>query len=283
VFGPGGASARLFALLASLPLVPLPGRGAQRIQPIHIDDLAPCLARLAVGDEYAGRRVPLVGPAPVSVREFLGELREAMGMTRATFVSIPQTLVRGTARVGRLVPSSLVDEEALGMLERGNTAEAAPTRLLLGHDPRPPRHFIDAASASQIRMVAKLSWLLPLLRVSVAIVWLAAGVVSLGLYPIEESYVLLERSGVPRAWAPLFLYGASILDIALGVATLALSRRHMLWLAQIALITIYSAIIACTLPEFWLHPYGPLVKNAVVLAAIALLYELEKEPWTTRR
>ena len=30
VFGPGGSSARLFAKLAGLPLVPLPGRGEQR-------------------------------------------------------------------------------------------------------------------------------------------------------------------------------------------------------------------------------------------------------------
>ncbi len=39
VFGPGGSSARLFEMLAHLPLVPLPGRGEQRLQPIHIDDL----------------------------------------------------------------------------------------------------------------------------------------------------------------------------------------------------------------------------------------------------
>ena len=53
--------------------------------------------------------------------------------------------------------------------------------------------------------------------------------------------------------------------------------------AQIAVIVAYSVIIAFRLPEFWLHPYGPVVKNAVILAAIWLLYELEKEPWTTPR
>jgi hypothetical protein len=38
----------------------------------------------------------------------------------------------------------------------------------------------------------------------------------------------------------------------------------------------YSAIIAWRLPEFWLHPFGPLTKNLPMLAAIALLYALER-------
>src|SRR5688500_7015749 len=34
VYGPGGTSARLFSLLASLPITPLPGSGEQQLQPI---------------------------------------------------------------------------------------------------------------------------------------------------------------------------------------------------------------------------------------------------------
>src|SRR3954466_1589524 len=40
VYGAGGASAGLFAMLASMPLVPLPGRGEQRIQPVQVADVA---------------------------------------------------------------------------------------------------------------------------------------------------------------------------------------------------------------------------------------------------
>ena len=113
---------------------------------------------------------------------------------------------------------------------------------------------------------------------SIATVWIATAWVSALVYPAAESYRLLERTGVPAALAPLMLYGAAGLDLLLGVATLALprARRGPLWLAQLALIAFYSLLIAWRLPEFLAHPYGPLTKNLPMLAAIWLLYELEK-------
>jgi hypothetical protein len=101
--------------------------------------------------------------------------------------------------------------------------------------------------------------------------------VSAGLYPVEQSYQLLERTGVPAALAPLMLYGAAGLDLLLGIATLMLAHRRWLWLAQLGLIGFYSIVIAFRLPEFLLHPYGPLTKNLPMLAAIWLLYELEEK------
>jgi hypothetical protein len=44
----------------------------------------------------------------------------------------------------------------------------------------------------------------------------------------------------------------------------------------LALIGFYTVVIAFKLPEFLLHPYGPLTKNLPMLAAIWLLYELEE-------
>lgn len=120
---------------------------------------------------------------------------------------------------------------------------------------------------------ARLDWLLPVLRVSVAIVWIGSGVVSLGLYPVEHSLALLARVGLSHT---LILYAAAALDIAIGVAIFALKRRKWLWRLQIALIAGYSAVVAVWLPELWLHPFGPLLKNLPMLAAILVLHELEE-------
>ena len=60
------------------------------------------------------------------------------------------------------------------------------------------------------------------------------------------------------------------------MATLLMRRRRCLWLAQAAVIVVYSSIITLRLPEFWLHPFVPLLKNVPMLAAIALLYHLER-------
>lgn len=276
VYGPGGASARLFDALASLPLIALPGRGDQSVQPIHIDDLTAAILALLETDLYRRCRIPLVGPQPVSLRDFLARLRQVMGLGRARFLPVPMPIVQAAARLGPAVPGHLLDTETLGMLQRGNTGDAEPVRRLLGRHPRRVEDFVTMREAPAVRTLARLQWLLPPLRVSVALVWIVTGILSLGVYPVEESYALLARVGITGWLAPVLLYGAALLDLAIGMAILVLDRRRWLWLAQGAVILFYSVVIAWKLPEFWLHPYGPMLKNLPLLVVIGLLYELEE-------
>ena len=53
--------------------------------------------------------------------------------------------------------------------------------------------------------------------------------------------------------------------------------RRLLWRGQAGLIVLYTVIISWRLPEFWLHPYGPLLKNLPMLAVLLLLYTLEPD------
>jgi hypothetical protein len=62
----------------------------------------------------------------------------------------------------------------------------------------------------------------------------------------------------------------------LGFGTLVVRRGRLLWIAQVVLILGYTLIITVRLPEFWLHPYRPLLKNLPMLAVLALLYTLER-------
>lgn len=112
-------------------------------------------------------------------------------------------------------------------------------------------------------------------RWAVAVMWIATGIVSLGLYPVADSYALLARAGVPQTLAPLALYGAALLDIALGALCFTRRYRRVTWLAQAALILVYTVVISLRLPEFWLHPYGPILKNVPLLAILWLLYRAE--------
>ncbi|RJF95035.1 SDR family oxidoreductase [Noviherbaspirillum saxi] len=280
VYGPGGTSARMFTTLASLPLIALPGAGTQQVQPVHLDDLISAILALlrepVEQDMRHGVRFSLVGARPISLRGFLATLRAAMAMGPARFIATPMPLVRLGARLGAMLPHGLLDVETLGMLERGNTASAAQMTALLGRPPRAISEFVPAQEAASLCMHAKLNWLLPLLRVSIALVWIVTGIVSLGLYPVSESYALLARVGITGMLAPLMLYGAALMDLAFGVAILLLKKRRWLWLAQIAVIVFFTVVISLRLPEFWLHPYGPLLKNLPMLAAIWLLLELEE-------
>jgi uncharacterized protein YbjT (DUF2867 family) len=281
VYGPSGTSARLFTRLASLPLIPLPDGGEQRVQPIHIDDLVSALVALVEKDLYRKRRIPLVGPQPVTLREFVSGLRQGMGLDAGVFMPVPASVMNLAARLGERLPASLLDRESLQMLRRGNTADAEATRELLGRAPRPISAFITPHDADSVRVQAQLGWLLPMLRMTIAFVWIFTGIVSLGVYPADQSYALLARVGLTGWTASVALYGAALLDIALGIAIFIVRRRRFLWIAQAALILAYTVIITVKLPEFWLHPYGPILKNLPMLAVIWLLYELEKRQWTT--
>ena len=144
--------------------------------------------------------------------------------------------------------------------------------------------FVAPQDVPEARTRALLRWQLPLLRGAIALTWIWTGVVSLGLYPVADSYALLARLGIAGTWATLMLYGAALLDLALGVATVALRRarwRRWMWRTQIGLVLGYMLLISIGLPEFWLHPYGPIVKNLPLLAATWLASSLEEARWTT--
>jgi len=118
--------------------------------------------------------------------------------------------------------------------------------------------------------------------------------VSIGLYPRDQSLALLARVGAHGTLAEWLLNGAALFDLALGIGTVALSaawRARLLWPLQLALMAFYTAAITWAMPEFWLHPFGPLSKNLPMAAAIALLWAMEpprrlkqkenKPPWNT--
>jgi uncharacterized protein YbjT (DUF2867 family) len=281
VYGEGGTSAKLFTMFASLPVIGVPGRGDYPVQPIHIDDLVVAIVALCNKPLFTFRKIALVGPRALPFRGLLLELRAAMHLGRTLVMSIPLPLMRLGARIAELSPRSLLDRDTLSMLQAGNVADPSETQQLLGYSARDVKAFVDPYRASAVAQQAQLQWLLPMLRVAIALVWIWTGIVSLGLYPREQSLDLLYRTGIPTALAPLLLYGAAALDFVFGIATLLLRRRHLLWLAQIGLIVGYTIIISFKLPEFWLHPYGPILKNLPMLAAIYALYVLEERSWNT--
>lgn len=283
VFAPHGASAGFFLRLACLPLLPVPqGPPGQRVimvQPIHLDDAAEALSALVEEPAGArvGRRIPLVGPESLSLADYLQALRSALGLGRALELPVPSSLMAWLARWGDRRPRhTLLDSAAWRMLRRGNVAEVAQTSRLLGRAPREACAFVPPAEAEVLRQHGLLAWLLPLLRVSLALLWMATAIVSAGIYPIEASFALLGGAGVPAALWPWALSIAVVADLAMGVLSLCAFRgRRWLWLAQAALIATYTVIISATMAAFWLHPFGPLTKNLPLLALLALLWAME--------
>jgi len=278
VYGPGGPSSLLFNQLATLPVLVFPLAGDMLVQPVHRDDVVDgVLALLRSPDPQPGT-IAFVGPRPLRLRDYLAQLRAALHVGgKLRVLRMPERLFRWAAALAGHVPGSSLDSETAAMLLRGNAAPSEPFTRLLGREPRAVTAFIPGAQVQGMRTEAVLGVWLPVLRGAIALLWLWTGVVSLGWYPVSDSLALLGRVGLHGALAKLALYGAAGLDLLLGVLTLAAPARWRagVWCAQLLLIALYTVSITLFLPEYWLHPYGPISKNLPVLAAIALLWALE--------
>ncbi|HEX2543321.1 MAG TPA: SDR family oxidoreductase [Ramlibacter sp.] len=278
VYGPGGTSAALFNKLAVAPVLPFPDGGRMQVQPVHIDDLVAGIVRLVEAPPPAMATLAFAGPQPLELRTYLAQLRAALGQGgRQWIVPLPAGLFRiGAAFAGHL-PGSMLDRETADMLLAGNVTPRNGLAPLLGHSPRAPGAFVAAGAQETERRSAVIDLWHPVLRVALAFLWLWTALVSFGLYPVQDSYALLARVGLHGTLATIALYGAALLDLVLGLLTLAspAAWRSWVWGSQLALILGYTLLITAFLPEYWLHPYGPISKNVPVLALIGLLWALE--------
>ena len=279
VYGAEGASAALFNKLAAAPVLPFPQAGGMLVQPVHVDDVvAGLVALVEEPGTRAAETLAFTGPRAMPMSAYLAALRGALGFaTPQRIVAVPEALFLGGAALAAHLPGSMLDRDTAGMLLRGNAAPCDGFAALLGRLPSAPETFVRRNEAAPLRTAAVLGLWLPVLRSAIALVWLWTGIVSLGLYPVQQSYELLGRVHLHGAVATLALYGAAALDLVLGVLTWfsPVRWRGAVWGAQLALIAGYTVLITVFLPEYWLHPYGPILKNLPMMAAIALLWALE--------
>lgn len=275
VYGEDGASSRHFRALASSPVHPLPGGGHQPLRPILVDELAEIVVRLLAQDPAGRQALDLVGGSEVEYRQMLAAYRASLGFAPAWGVSIPASLIGMAAVVMDRMPGALLTRDTWRMLQAGNTASAAQTTEVLGRGPEGVETFIRPAEAPRLRAQALAGWRPALLRGALAFTWLATAFFSACVYPVDDSLALLARVGLHGALAFAALYLAVALDFILGIATLVRPGRR-LWVAQMALIAGYSAIIAVALPEFLWHPFGPILKNVPIIAVLLVLLSEEE-------
>jgi uncharacterized protein YbjT (DUF2867 family) len=266
----GGTS--LLRALAALPLIPLPGDGSQRLQPVAIEDLCRAVLAALERPEPVRQCLQLGGPAALSLRDYLAAWRQWLGFGRPRFVPVPSTLARiGAATADRLGrgPMGLT---MWRMLERGNVlgaGEYARSAEALGVTPRSLQQVLRLAPAhSADRWQARLHFLAPALRAVLALTWIASGLVGFSLQP-EAVLALMRPSGLPDTAILALAWGGSAADIGLGLLLL-LGRWTRPVLVLMALMVFgYTALIGILLPTAWLDPFGGLLKNPLVLLAIA--------------
>lgn len=279
VYSPAGSygGTSLLRALAALPgFLFLPGDGQQRLQPIVAEDLGRATARLVETDGGNRRILEATGPTVVTFEEYLGSLRRWLGLGTARVMRVPLALIRPFAALGEVFGRGPLGLTMFRMLQRGNVATpgaAAVFAAAVGFPPHGLRETLEAApSHVQDRWHARLYPLAPLLRSTLALLWIGSGLAGF-LHPLEASVALLGAAGVPAAPAAFLVYGASGVDMVLGALVMTRFVRIAVVLMLVSVVA-YTLFIGIALPTFWLEPFGALLKNLPLIPALLMLLVL---------
>ena len=131
-----GKDSELFSLLAKMlrwtpGVLPLPGGGRQRLQPVWVGDVAECFLQATRMERSPEPVYDVAGPEVLDLREVVGELAEAMGKRRPAILPLPVAPLRWLARVGETaIPRPPFTADQLRMLALESTAAPESLRAL---------------------------------------------------------------------------------------------------------------------------------------------------------
>lgn len=265
----GGTS--LMRGLAGLPLfVPLPGSGDFPFTPIHVRDLARTVRRVCEDTAFEHRTLEPVGADTLSLRDMLELYREWLGFGRARFLTVPMPLMRAVGRVGDLAGDGPIATNSLAQMIAGNAGDSRAFADAIGFAPRSLGLALrDRPAQVQDRWHARLFFLAPALKAVLVLMWLVSSWLGL-FHGAAQTATLMHSVGLSPQWADPLRIGGSILD--LGIAALLVADRTARWSTPVQLVVVlgYTVVIGIALPELFLDPLGPLLKNLPIMLAIAV-------------
>ena len=138
-FGPGDGFFNIIAGLVRLSpgIVPVPGDGSSRFQPIHADDVARVVVAALADTSTVGGTFELGGPRYWTYREITREVLRALGKRRV-ILPMPVPLIRLVAATAELVHLPFpVATDQLRQLRLDNIGPLGLVVARFGFEPRP--------------------------------------------------------------------------------------------------------------------------------------------------
>jgi uncharacterized protein YbjT (DUF2867 family)/uncharacterized membrane protein YphA (DoxX/SURF4 family) len=269
----------LLRALAALPVaIPLAGDGQQRLAPLHLDDFTRAVLRFLEPGAPARLRLDAVGSEAQTLRDILRGLRAWLGFAPARMIALPAGLMRLVCALGDLMRWPTVNGTAYRMLRYGNVADARPLAEAAGFMPRGfSAGLASQPATAQDRAQARLYPVRPLLRWSLALVWLLSGVVSLLPGGFAFGAAALAPFGLPAAASSTVVILGAAADLAIGMALLLRWRVRLAAWVSLAVMLGYTIIATIVVPQQWLDPLGSLLKNLAVLGATLAMLAAEDE------
>ena len=137
IFGPGDEFTTAVASLVRVaPLTPVIGSGNNRLQPIHVDDVARCAVAAARGNLRGNRTVAVGGPEQLSYNAIVGIVAQALGR-KGWRVNVPLWAMRPPLAVmSGITPRPPINRAMLQLIALRNVAEPDAVPRYFGFRPR---------------------------------------------------------------------------------------------------------------------------------------------------
>jgi len=126
VYGPGDRAVSLIAKsIAYMPVAIVPGNGAQKLQPLCVEDLAEAVAMAALDGRGRNGTFAIGGPDFLSFDDFVRLLMEITG-SRRPIVHLPAAALTMAGAVAERLPVPLFSRDAAGFLLGDNSCDNEP-------------------------------------------------------------------------------------------------------------------------------------------------------------
>ncbi|MEX2615048.1 MAG: complex I NDUFA9 subunit family protein [Alphaproteobacteria bacterium] len=122
MFGPDDSFLNmLVSLVRYLPVLPIFGTGATRLQPAYVDDVAKAVSRIASDTPGAGPVYELGGPEIHTYRQLVERVASRAGRRRL-LAPVPFGVWKALAAAARLFPNSPLSRTQVELMQRHNVA-----------------------------------------------------------------------------------------------------------------------------------------------------------------
>ncbi len=274
----GGTSA--LRGLAGLPLItPMVGDGSASFRPLHIDDLVETVVRVIESERFVGETLDPAGPEIVSLRDLVLRYRSWLGLRPALTFPLPPLLMALAARIADLGGGGPLGTASLEQLRYGNAGGAAAAAFAdrIGFTPRRLQAALSRRPAqTQDLWHARLYFMRPVLRAALILLWIGSAIAGL-LAPVAAYADVAAAFATFSLPARPLAIAFSAVDLLIAAALLLRWRPRVLASLQLAVIGGYTILLSAMVPGLWLDPFGALLKNLSILAAICVWAILEEE------
>lgn len=275
-----GGSALLRAVAAFPFVLPIALADA-RVQTAALADVAGVVREAVEGGIPSHCDLDLVEIEPHTLRYVVERLRAWMGIpTPVAVIRVPlpaaRLLAKGADLMGYLGWRPPLRTTALRVLSDGVTGDPEPFRALRGRSLRSIDCLLeDTPSLAQERLFARSYLLMPLIVATLAIFWVASGVVA--LLDVDRAASAIPADALPKGLARWLVLAGAAVDLALGLAIVVRPFARLAGLGMALVSVLYLSIGTLLAPMIWLDPLGPFVKVlpiiVLALATVAMIGE----------